>query len=110
MEQLPVAPTPDMKQEMMHMEWTDMPKMYLWLRDKYIKLCIHCIDACWAVNKTEPFILISRIDWAFAGLVFPTVPSAVIRSNKYAYCFINVMHLWIVVGGVMFLLMYADNA
>lgn len=34
MEQLPVAPTPDMEQEMMHMEWTDMPKMYLWLRDE----------------------------------------------------------------------------
>lgn len=34
MEQLPVAPTPDMEQEMMYMEWTEMPKMYLWLRDE----------------------------------------------------------------------------
>lgn len=75
-----------------------------------MKLCSHCIDGCLAVNKTEPFILISLIDWAFTGLVLPTVPSAVIRLNKYAYCFINVTHLWIVVGGVMFLLMYADNA
>lgn len=52
-------------------------------------------------NKTESFIIMSLIDWAFTGLVFLLPICTGLCShelNKHAHCSINGMHLWIVAG------------